>query len=72
MIELKYYNEKLKIGMKDWKIVYQFPNEQLMIPEVHQGQLYYRSRGSDKRISYKKIKRGLTRQVKIIEEYVPF
>jgi hypothetical protein len=72
MIILKYYNEKLAIAMNDWKTVYQFPGGEQLTPEVHQGKLYYRNRGSSKRISYAQIKKGLIRKRNMIEEHTPF
>jgi hypothetical protein len=59
MIELKYWNQTLQIGMADWKTVYKFPQKELMVHELHQGNLYYRRKGSDKRISYKQLKKRL-------------
>lgn len=68
MIRLKYWNEKYNIGMADWKTVYQFPQQELMLKEMHQGCLYYRLRGSAIRISYRQIKKGLQRKEVLIEE----
>jgi hypothetical protein len=59
MMVLKYLNPTYQIGLADWKQVYQFPQKELMIKEIHQGQLYYRLRGSACRISYKQLKKGL-------------
>ena len=58
---LKYYNEKLKIGMADWKTVYQFPQQESMIIELHQGNLYYRQ-----------LKKGLVRKQVVIDDSLPF
>lgn len=68
MIVLSYWNESLQIGLADWKTVYQFPQKELMQKEIHQGNLYYRSKGSNKRISYKQIKKGLIKKQLFIEE----
>lgn len=68
MIKIKYWNEVLQIGMADWKSVYQFPERELMIKEIHQGNLYYRSPGSNQRISYRQLKKGLQKKEIIIYE----
>ena len=68
MIALKYWNESLQPGLADWKTVYQFPQKELMEKEIHQGNLYYRSRGSNRRISYKQIKKGLIKKQIFIKE----
>lgn len=68
MIELTYWNESLQPGLADWKAVYQFPQKKLMKKEIHQGNLYYRSRGSNRRISYKQIKKGLIKKQIFMEE----
>lgn len=62
MIILKYWNETLKIGLADWKNVYQFPQEEMLHAEIHQGKLHYRLKGSAKRISYDQVKRGLIKK----------
>lgn len=68
MIILKYWNETLQIGIADWKTVYQFPQKELMIKEIHQGNLYYRCSGSNHRISYRQLKKGLQKREIIIHE----
>ncbi|OSZ81396.1 hypothetical protein CAP36_09225 [Chitinophagaceae bacterium IBVUCB2] len=68
MIKLKYWNEALQIAMADWKTVYQFPERELMIKEIHQGNLYYRRCGSNQRISYRQLKKGLQKKEIIIYE----
>lgn len=68
MIILKYWNESLQIGMADWKTVYQFPQQELMIKEIHQGNLHYRRPGSNHRISYRQLKMGLQKKEIIIYE----
>lgn len=72
MVILKYWNAKLQIGLIDWKNVYRFSQQQLMKAELHQGKLYYRAKGSSKRISYDQIKKGLVKKQIIIKEYLPF
>ena len=68
MTLLKYWNPAYQIGIADWKQVYQFPKKELMIREIHQGQLCYRLRGSARRISYRQLKRGLQKKQIIIHE----
>ena len=68
MIILKYWNEKLQIGLADWKQVYKFPEQDLMNKEIHQDSLYYRQPGTALRISYKKLKKGLQKKKIIIYE----
>ena len=73
MPTLKYWNAQLEIGLADLKNVYQFPQQEKMFAEVHQGRLHYRLRGSSKRISYMRIKKGLQkRQIVVKEEPLPF
>ncbi len=72
MIILKYWNAQLQIGLSDWKNVYQFPQQQLLYKEIHQGKLYYRQKGSSKRISYDKLKKGLIKKQLIVKENLPF
>ena len=73
MIILKYWNEQLKIGLADWRNVYQFPQQELLIVEIHQEKIHYRLKGSAKRISYAQIKKGLVKKKVIIkEEPLPF
>ena len=72
MIILKYWNHRLRIGLADWQTVYQFPQEQLMYIEIHQGKLCYRLKGSSKRVSYDQVKHGLVKKEIIIKENLPF
>ncbi len=73
MIVLKYWNSKYQIALADWQNVYQFPQEEKMLKEVYRGTLYYRLRGSSRRISYQQLKRGLVKKrVFIKEELLPF
>lgn len=73
MITLKYWNPKLQIGLCDLRNVYQFPQQEKMLAEVHQGRLHYRCRGSSHRTSYAQIKKGLLKRIiHIPEEPVPF
>ena len=68
MILLKYWNPRYQIGLADWRQVYQFPQQKLMIKEMHQGRLYYRLRGSSRRISFNQLKKGLQKKQIIIRE----
>lgn len=72
MVVLKYWNAKLQIGLSDWKNVYQFPQEEKLTAEIHQGKLCYRQKGSSKRIGYNTIKRNLIKKQIIIKEILPF
>ena len=73
MIILKYWNAHLQIGMQDWRTVYQFPQQEKMLVEIHQSKLYYRNRGHSKRISYQQLKKGLIKKEIILnEEPLPF
>ena len=72
MIILEYWNENLKIGLADWKNVYQFPQIEMMYVEIHQGKLYYRVKGSSRRVSYDQVKKGLIKKRIVIKESFPF
>lgn len=70
---LKYYNPKFQIAFSNWRELYQLPQQQLMCKEVHQGNLYYRCKGSVNRVSYLQIKKGLVQRQTIIQEHpLPF
>ncbi len=59
--------------MADWKTVYKFPQAQKLMIEIHQSNLYYRSRGSAGRISYKQIKKGLLpKEIRLQQQPLPF
>jgi hypothetical protein len=73
MIKFKYWNEQLQIGMVNWRNVYQFPQREQMLVELHQNKLCYRLKGMSKRISYEKLKKGLVkRSFQIKEAALPF
>ena len=73
MTVLKYWNQKYQIALADWQSVYQFPAKEKMLKEVYRGALYYRVRGSSRRISYRQLKKGLQRkEMEIINEWLPF
>lgn len=73
MIILKYWNPKYKIALASWQAVYQFPQKEKMQTEVYRGALYYRIKGSVRRISYLQLKNGLQRkQMGVINDLLPF
>lgn len=73
MIVLKYWNPLYQIALADWQTVYQFPQKKMMVKEVYRGSLYYRLKGSSRRISYRQLKKGLLKkQIFIKEELLPF
>jgi hypothetical protein len=61
-ITLKYYHPILKVGMADWKTVFecdengQYPAQLLV--ELHRGALVYGKPSSDKRLAFQKLKNG--------------
>jgi hypothetical protein len=62
-IKLKLINEELQIGLVNWREVYIFfPEVIQLIPEADRGRLVYRPKGSKKRISYLRIKKGLIKK----------
>ena len=63
-IKLNYLNSRLNIGMADIKHVYLLkPHATPLQPEVYKGRLVYRAKGSDRRISYAMIKKGLVKKL---------
>jgi hypothetical protein len=67
-IKLKLVNEKLHIGMVNWREVYILHPEIIQLnPEVDRGRLVYRYKGSTKRFSYSQIKKGLIKKRYIIK-----
>lgn len=71
-IKLKYINSALQIGLVSWKEAYLlFPAIVPLITEVDKGRLVYRAKGSAKRISYQKVKRGLVKTSACIVQEVP-
>ena len=73
MTILKYWNPKYEIALADWQSVYQFPEKEKMQMEVYRGSLYYRVKGSARRVSYLQLKKGLQRkQMGVINELLPF
>ncbi len=73
MLLLKYYNPVYQIAFSNWKEMYLLNKEPiLLIPELYQGKLVYRARGSAKRISYTSIKKGLLKKEVLINFNLPF
>lgn len=72
-VVLKYWNEKLRIGLKDWRSAYLFDKGlTLLNPEVYKGNLVYRAKGSFRRYSYKEIKQGIVKKKVVINIHLPF
>lgn len=72
-VVLKYWNEKLQIGLKDWRTAYLLHKEPVLLtPEVYKGNLVYRARGSFRRYSYREIKQGIIKKKQIIIIHLPF
>ncbi len=72
-IQLRYYNPGLQIAFSNWKEMYfvKASNEfEMLSTEVYQGQLVYRYKGSDKRIIWRRIKKGLLKKEVLL--YLPF
>jgi hypothetical protein len=71
-IKLRYFNEPLQIGMINWREVYLLtPQIVKLNVEVDKGRLVYRATGSNKRISYKRLKKGLRKRSFSIFEEMP-
>lgn len=71
-IKIKYFNEALQIAMVNWREVYLVkPRVVKLNVEVDEGRLVYRATGSNKRISYKTIKKGLKKKSFSLFEEVP-
>lgn len=71
-IQLKYIDKNLQIGLVNWREAY------LLYPEiirlsvgVDRGRLVYRIKGKNRRISYKRVKKGLIRTSVWIVQQVP-
>lgn len=73
VVYARFYNPELNIALKDWREVYLLTSApQQLLPEVHRGKLVYRARGSGKRISYERIKKGLVKKACTIWLRLPF
>jgi hypothetical protein len=71
-IQLKYINKNLQIGLVNWREAYLLHPEIIRLNvEVDRGRLVYRIIGKNKRISYKRVKKGLVRTSVWIVQQVP-
>jgi hypothetical protein len=71
-IKIRYFNESLQIGLVNWREVYLLkPHVIKLNVEVDDGRLVYRAIGSNKRISYRTLKKGLKKKSFSIFEEVP-
>jgi hypothetical protein len=71
-IKLNFFNEELKIGLASWREAYQlFPVVKQLNLETYKGRIIYRLKGSSKRISYNRMKKGLVKKSLIIKIEVP-
>jgi hypothetical protein len=71
-IKIRYFNESLEIAMVSWREVYILkPHIKRLNIEVDKGRLIYRAKGSGKRISYKRLKKGLIKKSFSVFEEVP-
>lgn len=73
VIKLRYYHPGLKVAFENWKEIYLIGEGQyfeLLSTEVYQGQLVYRVKGSSKRITWRRIKKGLLKKEVLL--YLPF
>lgn len=71
-IKLRYFNEELKIGLISWREAYLlFPDIRQLNLETYKGRVIYRLKGSSKRISYNRLKKGLVKTNRVIKIDVP-
>jgi hypothetical protein len=71
-IQLKYINKNLQIGLVNWREAYLLHPEIIRLNvEVDRGRLVYRIKGKNRRISYKRVKKGLIRTSIWIIQQVP-
>jgi len=62
-IKIRYFNESLQIGLVNWREVYLLKPQIIKLNvEVDEGRLVYRATGSNRRISYKRLKKGLKKK----------
>ncbi|HEX6849675.1 MAG TPA: hypothetical protein VF144_21960 [Chitinophagaceae bacterium] len=64
-IEIKYYHPELKIGLENIRQAWLLAdpkNPPELKTVIYQGNLYYRIPSSGKRISYRKLKKGLIKK----------
>ena len=68
-IIISYYNPNLKIGLQDVRNAWLLSDSPTKLSTaLHRGNLVYRVPGSDKRISYRKLKKGLLKKQIIINQ----
>jgi hypothetical protein len=73
VIHTRYLNRELNIALTDWRQVYLIASElKQLLPEEYKGKLVYRARGSSKRISYERIKKGLVKKTSRFLLHLPF
>jgi hypothetical protein len=71
-VKLRCFNVELNIGLVSWREAYVLvPSIQQLNLETYKGRIIYRLKGSSKRVSYNRLKKGLTRTNKIITRDVP-
>jgi len=71
-IQLNYINEGLQIGLVSWREAYLLaPQVVPLLVEVDRGRLIYRLKGSNRRISYATLKKGLVKKQHTIAINVP-
>lgn len=71
-LKLKYYNVRLNIGMASIRQVYILSPVLIALQaDVYRGKLVYRQKGSNKRISYDQLKKGLVKKEFTVSEEVP-
>jgi hypothetical protein len=70
-ITIRYYNPELKIGLQDVRNAWLMTEQPIKLSaSLHQGGLVYRIPVSQKRISYRTLKRGLIKKQIIIRQPV--
>jgi len=71
-IKIKFFNADLKFGLISWKEVYLiYPSLIPLQIETYGGRIIYRQKGSAKRISYNRLKKGLTKSDRVFVIEVP-
>ncbi len=71
-IEIKYFHPRWQISLENIRtawLISDIKNPIKLKTDIHQGCLYFRLPGSGKRISYRSLKKGLTK--KNIPVYLP-
>ena len=74
-IRINYFNPIFNIGLSNWREAWllsgKYPEK--LNTELYRNKLVYRKRGTNKRISYQQIKKGLIKKIMILsEEPLPF